>query len=531
MEVEIQLSPLGINLAKQNIAAAQKWLNSEDFLAYAASPFPPIFDPRDINYSKTSANYAWELNLPLPNFAKIIIWGGHNTNSRAHKTFFRLCGAEIIEFADELDGYKLYEKYYNALLEWSAKNKALIESANKKNIDSMEASKEPEAAACLESKNTQIPPNKRFCVLYVRKLLPSSPNNDKFYALLPRGANICFVSDPITELKTALTKQRGMRPLRLRLDDNIGKEFSLFGCFSDAMGGFEAKPNLEWVENWAINALFWGFHNGLLGDKIGHFELPHFVDIAELAPSLAFDNFCKLAKKFDFTPPSEDLKDVFSQNSLRFSGLLPMLLKVDSIDCEKSAFCLSVGLGADKIDSIENSSADSNTIKQNHKKAQDAGLLQKDLDFALYECENLPPRVVLGLIITTEFFWSNDYSNQKDFSAEFLSKEQQSEFCALRILAWDTKCIEALKKDEILFAATKKKISQILKALRAVQNDIDDRASIIDEQKIIDKFQLNRQLATHFSAILSQHIKYVNAAKPEIVSSWKWYNKFLDLWK
>lgn len=514
MEVEIQLSPLGMNLVKQHSALAQEWLNSEDFLVYSASPFAPVFDPRNIRYSETSANYAWELNLPLPNFAKIIIWGGHNTNTLAWKTFFRLCGGEIIEFADELDGYKLYEKYYNALLEWNAKNTA----QNKASIES-------------NSENT----SKNFCIICVRKLLPPSPNSDKFYALLPRGVNICFVGDPILELKAALTKQRGVRALRLRLNDNVEKELAHFGCFGDAAGGFQEKPNLEWVENWAINARYWAFHNGEIGDKIGHFELPHFIDISELSPSLAFDSFCKLAKKFDFMPPSENLKDIFSQEPSRFLGLLPMLLKVDSIDCEKSAFCACIGL--DSVDSIESKSkkdsvkAEDSCHSENYIKAQNAGLLQKDLDFALYECEDLSPRVVLGLILTTEFFWTNDYSNQKDFSSEFLSKEQQSEFCGLRILAWDTKCIEALKKDKALFAATKEKISQILKALNVAQNDIQKRASIIDEQKIINKFQLNRQLATHFSAILSQHIKYVEAAKPEIVSSWKWYNKFLDLWK
>lgn len=519
MEVEIKLSPLGMNLAQQNENAAQKWLNSEDFLLYAASPYPPVFDPRDINYAATSANYAWELNLPLPNFAKIIIWGGHNTNTLGWKSFFRLCDGEIIEFADELDGYKLYEKYYNALLEWNAKNTAQNETSIESN-----------------SKNT----NKNFCIICVRKLLPPSPNSDKFYALLPRGANICFVADPILELKAALTKQRGMRSSQLRLNDDIEKEFANFGCFGDAAGGFQEKPNLEWIENWTINARYWAFHNGEIGDKIGHFELPHFMDIGELSSSSAFDSFCKLAKKFDFTPPSENLKDIFSQEPSRFLGLLPMLLKVDSIDCEKSAFCACIGLdGADSIESKSkksskkdsNKSSKNSEASDNRTKAQNAGLLEKELDFGLYECENLPPRVVLGLIITTEFFWQKSFNNQKDLSCEFLSKEQQSEFCALRILAWDTKCIEALKEDGALFLATKEKISQILKALNAAQNDINKRASIIDEQKIIDKFQLNRQLATHFSAILSQHIKYVSAAKPEIVSSWKWYNKFLDLWK
>ena len=54
------------------------WLTSQSFLEkYANHPYPPLLNPKKLDYTKIPAEVAWDLNLPLPPYYQFVFFGSH----------------------------------------------------------------------------------------------------------------------------------------------------------------------------------------------------------------------------------------------------------------------------------------------------------------------------------------------------------------------------------------------------------------------------------------------------------------------
>ncbi|WP_414843435.1 hypothetical protein [Helicobacter hepaticus] len=69
------------------------WLTSQSFLEkYANHPYPPLLNPKKLDYTKIPAEVAWDLNLPLPPYYQFVFFGSHATGNRGLESFLRRCG-------------------------------------------------------------------------------------------------------------------------------------------------------------------------------------------------------------------------------------------------------------------------------------------------------------------------------------------------------------------------------------------------------------------------------------------------------
>ena len=77
-----------IQFIKTNKQSIKTWLESSDFEQYieANHPYPPLLNPKDINYDDMKPEIAWDLNLPLPDYYKFIV---ATRGVQGHYAFFK----------------------------------------------------------------------------------------------------------------------------------------------------------------------------------------------------------------------------------------------------------------------------------------------------------------------------------------------------------------------------------------------------------------------------------------------------------
>lgn len=162
-------------LAKDNIKPYAKeimqWIESEGFLKeYKNKPFPPLLNPKQIDYNKIPSSVAWELNLPLPQKFKFVYWGSHGAGNTGFGVFLAKYGGIAFYSTNNLNGKENYSSLYNQIL------------------------------------NSKIPPH-RFAYLALRNF-PNDKDAQKFHHLIYVDKAINLVRDPISTLKHYINMKR-----------------------------------------------------------------------------------------------------------------------------------------------------------------------------------------------------------------------------------------------------------------------------------------------------------------------------------
>lgn len=255
------------------------WLSSLEFKEkYQNHHYPPLLNPKKINYEKINAKLAWDLNLPLLK-TKFFIYGSHGCGATGFGTFFKKCGITIITTALGDSGIGNYVYYYNYFLYFKDEN------------------------PCFWFRE------------YTSKKLAN-----KFYSLLPEiDEALCLVRDPIDNLISVLSHR------------TFGKNYKNEICINDDIEiflknrvGYRKKEFIDkksFIQEDVYKGTYILFHDALLHKRL-NIKKVYFLDMSEIIGENAFKTMENLALKFDFKVLGD--KEFYSKKVSDFNVLLPV---------------------------------------------------------------------------------------------------------------------------------------------------------------------------------------------------------------
>lgn len=259
------------------------WLSSLEFKEkYQNHHYPPLLNPKKINYEKINAKLAWDLNIVLPQ-VKLFIWGSHGCGATGLKMFLKKCEVMPIVSIQCDSGIKNYIFYYKQILYFKDKNPCF----------------------------------------WLREYI-SLKLADKFYALLPKvNEAICLVRDPIDSLFSMFyCRNFGKNYLdKINIGDDIEQVLKF------RVGYYKAKefPDKKDLKDYIIDIVgFLGFHDALLIKKLSNIKKTYFLDMSEIVGDKTFETMKKLALKFHFKTPNSKDKEFYTQTMSSFRILLPI---------------------------------------------------------------------------------------------------------------------------------------------------------------------------------------------------------------
>ena len=294
-----QLASENLQFFVTNFEIIAQWLTSIEFITTyktKAHPYPPLLNPKQVDYRQIPAEFAWRINLPLQETYKFIWFHKGSSASAATMEFFKKCG--ILAPNHGGDSFFAYKQMY-------------------------------------ETKQDKI--------AYIYPL-NWKESHYKFAHLITKKCPIFWIMrDPISVLKHALNHIENYTAESCILP--IQKSFNLTTPYSFPMPFYyycdmKHYPRVEFLENVLNAPQNWG-----LKERLEKFkgQASEFVCIEFNAMSLenAFETFKKLSKKFDFAPPKEQDRNFFSHRINKNNGellALPATLYADSKDIE-NMFC------------------------------------------------------------------------------------------------------------------------------------------------------------------------------------------------
>ena len=82
-----------LQFIKANKQSIIIWLESDDFRQYIETnhPYPPLLNPKNIDYDSITPEIAWDLNLPLPNYYEFIVATRGGQGHYAFSKFLQKC--------------------------------------------------------------------------------------------------------------------------------------------------------------------------------------------------------------------------------------------------------------------------------------------------------------------------------------------------------------------------------------------------------------------------------------------------------
>lgn len=150
------------------------WLESQEFKEkYINHPYPPLLNPATINYDGIPAEFAWELNLPLPPYFDFLFLASHGAGGSGFHRFLEHCGCSGFYYGGIEDARAAYVSIYQQILK------------NALNPNS-------------KSKHTYLS-----IIDYVLR-----GDYKKYFALVPKKPAINLVRDPISILRSHLGIKR-----------------------------------------------------------------------------------------------------------------------------------------------------------------------------------------------------------------------------------------------------------------------------------------------------------------------------------
>ena len=275
------------------------WIESKELKnTYIMPPpplYPPLLNPKEVDYTKIPAHIAWELNLPLPPYYKFIYFGSHATGNRGLNNLILNCGGMDYVLADSK---KIYINYYEQIMS-----------------------------------NRDLP---KFGYLSLREYV-GGKDAQKFYALIPKSKALNLVRDPISTLKSGVNFRRTM--LKEAKEEKLHFSLEPDEICENLVGyiGIDSNDKLDFgggkfpcvdICNKTIHYRFTDFlDTDLRKDLINIADEDIIcIDMSEIVGERAFETIKSLAKAFDFPPPKDKEKCEFHISL--YEGLLPLVFEV-----------------------------------------------------------------------------------------------------------------------------------------------------------------------------------------------------------
>ena len=267
------------------------WTKSSEFKdKYANHPYPPLLNPQNIDYESIPADLAWELNLPLPPKYKFLCVMASFNGHTAMVLGLKKCGVCIM--GDHIANIKAHYAYnYEKILQgqFVAINITAYNGTHS---------------------------------VYFRDL-------EKLILLCDKRTPILMlVRDPISRLKSSLNNSWSKGAVQNRYDDSTLPLSALENRLE-----YRIPINTSQLDRISHSVRINTFKYADLYSffcKFGFCNID-MIDIVCIEPNMAFDTFCQLATKYDFTPPKD--KDFLPRAHIQeFCGFLPLHYIINSTE-------------------------------------------------------------------------------------------------------------------------------------------------------------------------------------------------------
>ncbi|PZT48051.1 hypothetical protein B6S12_05745 [Helicobacter valdiviensis] len=97
-----------------NFSIIERWLKSDEFYKKYKKenhPYPSLINPKTADYRNIPAEFAWEINLPLPENYKFVFLGVHGAGTGAMVEFLRYCNIRLNPIVNFSNFGKYLEMY------------------------------------------------------------------------------------------------------------------------------------------------------------------------------------------------------------------------------------------------------------------------------------------------------------------------------------------------------------------------------------------------------------------------------------
>ncbi|MCI5968401.1 DUF2972 domain-containing protein [Helicobacter sp.] len=312
-----RFSPAMIKVMLDNLEFMSAWLESKTFKKrYAKLPYPPLINPKDLDYTQLHPSCAWDLNLPLP-YVDIVFLRSHASGATGMNVFLQKCGGIQIycENFYGLDARGVYMDVYLKILEARKKMQASSRGGGDK-----------------------------FIFLVVSDYAFEG-DYKKYFALMPNVPAMNLVRDPILILTSLLNykRQRDFReiftlacnPFAI-LENRVG-----YGFYTD----IKPMPSLESLPFWCFDKMMC-FHDALMLKDCVQLRDVYYLDMQEIIGKNAHKAFIKLARYFGLEIPQDCDERFFERRIADFEFLLPLHIYAHSSDIEKLRYGFSNDLDA-----------------------------------------------------------------------------------------------------------------------------------------------------------------------------------------
>ncbi|RDU67008.1 hypothetical protein CQA53_01720 [Helicobacter didelphidarum] len=254
------------------------------------APYPPLLNPKEIDYERINPEIAWEINLPLKDEYLFYFRSQAVSAHDAVLDMFRSCGIESA----------MHHNF--SIKDFFVQNFKLIQNKD------------------IASQNKLV-----FYILYHNLLsVDKIQNVQKFFSLTYHKHKkvIYLVRDPIARMRSLINDSWSKGLLKISL------ECSIIEALKDGIkyGGWGREFNfMSKIDNL-------GFPHYAMDSLVQMMDYNaniHYLDFEEILPKNAFSTFEKLSKKFHFDPPCHETFPNSVKHDTQLKKILPIELVVN----------------------------------------------------------------------------------------------------------------------------------------------------------------------------------------------------------
>ena len=435
--------------------AILQWINSKEFKdKYTNHPFPPLLNPATITWEQTDPQVAWDFNLPLPPFYKMLYLCPHGTGHGAMLTFLRTSGGGG-EFSISYN-----EAPKTAIEHYISHYTHLVQNRGKFNVLAFEC--------------------------YGLEKFGSAQDREKYFALVSeRVPALMQVRDPLENLKHgALNWKILLENLKdLQRNFNLTFDYHYFNkILHIRKKEYQLPTDFSYLKK---QAAIWDS----LVRALNPVDLVY-MDMQEISKERAFDTLQKLSLHFGFNAPQEKDRKIYEAK--HFSGNLFFLW---------SNAPFTLWINHKDLESKYSKKNPNNVLTTRENPIIDTQNSYKIL-FTF-------PEKFDGLVDIMHHFTG-------EIGSQVGAYMQEAEF-------------EALRKDLPLWEATQEYVNEFLEYLSIESNKAQSER--ITTEQVLEALAKDKVVAKNLEAVLEPELAHIKANRPDIVESWKHYQRFIKICK
>ena len=447
---------------------SKAWIESSEFKAKYLDtnhPYPPLLNPDSIDYDSIPAEFAWELNLPLPPNYDLIFLTNGVSGSEAVINFLRLCNVNLTLLSYELG--------------ISAKKNAYKRAFN----------------LCMTEKKD----NQNIAISFCVDDVCDNYGSAHLVASLSKKVPILYIArDPISRLKTWVNHIYGVYDF-----DNVMKRFNLTCNYKKLFPSFfymykdSLKPSCRDIlrvleDNGVMGALFnrrifitdTAF-NALQGK--GQF---YCVEFDGIKTDKAYKTFCKLANEFGFDKPKN--KDLFEQNMNWTRGIM-------------------------WIFNYKNKGVELYVHPDDISNAFNGGIENRNL-------ASLNANTGYSILIIPIIYMNNEHNTlfidiSKDIFDDDIIIDNTKIAIIVRHSDFDQLC-----KNKELYEISKEYLKGYIQSLKIVAKEME--SILVNESDIINYLKYDNKSRIAIKKILDNELVYIKTHHPDFIQKWKYYLEF-----